>query len=48
MATKNKSGLTGTIRLPSKPKHTRQGEGQNSLGHRGKRRHKLSRGQGKG
>lgn len=43
-----KAGSAGTIKLPSKPKKTRQGEGHRALPYKGKQRRKLSRGQGKG
>jgi len=42
---KPKKSLTGTIRIESKPKRTRQGDGNNSKASHGR---KLSRGQGKG
>lgn len=45
---KAKAGLQGTLRLPPKPKKTRQGEGHRALPYKGKQRRKLSRGQGKG
>ena len=45
---KAKASITGTIRLASTPKRTRQGDGQNSNPFRGKQRHKRSRGQGNG
>ena len=48
MAVKAKAGQAGTIHRPSKPKRTRQGDGQRSLPFSGKQRRKLSRGQGRG
>jgi len=42
---KPKKSLTGAIRIESKPKTTKQGNGRNSKPSHGR---KLSRGQGKG
>ena len=42
---KPKKTLNGTVRIESKPKRTKQGNGRNSKASHGR---KLSRGQGKG
>lgn len=48
MAVKAKAGASARLFGKGKPKRTRAGDGQHSKPFRGKYRHKLSRGQGRG
>lgn len=48
MAVKAKAGVSARLFTKGKPKRSRAGDGRNSKPFRGKHRHKLSRGQGRG